>query len=224
MSDDSLDRVRAAYDAVADPYRAAIGDELDHKPLDRAMLDAFVALVPGGPIADVGCGPGHVTAHLARAGVPVLGLDLSPEMIRLARTHHPEIPFEVGSMTALTAADGAWGGAVALYSVFHLDAGLRDRAYRELARAVRPGGMLMVAFHVEAADHPAGSRLHLDTWWERAVDLDVYFLDPREEQARLADAGFELRARLDREPVPGEYPSRRTSLVLRRAGAPPAGG
>ncbi len=56
--------VRAAYDVAAEDYEAAFGDDLDHLPLDRAMLEAATDTVAGGGIAlDLGCGTGV-------AGVP----------------------------------------------------------------------------------------------------------------------------------------------------------
>ena len=57
---------RATYDAIAHDYDAELGDELDRKPLDRGLLDAFVELINEGVVADVGCGPGHVNAFLRR--------------------------------------------------------------------------------------------------------------------------------------------------------------
>lgn len=73
--------VRATYDAIAAEYDRQLGDELDGKPLDRALLTGFVELVGTGRIADVGCGPGHVTRFLADQRAEVVGLDLSPGMI-----------------------------------------------------------------------------------------------------------------------------------------------
>ena len=55
MSDE---RVGAGYDAVATAYHAQFADELDHKPLERGLLDAFCGLSPKAMIADIGCGPG----------------------------------------------------------------------------------------------------------------------------------------------------------------------
>lgn len=55
----------ATYDAVARTYDTELRDELARKPLDRALLDAFVELAGSGTIADVGCGPGQVTRYLA---------------------------------------------------------------------------------------------------------------------------------------------------------------
>ena len=66
------------------------GDELAGKPLDRALLAAFVETVSG-PVADLGCGPGHVTAHLHSLGCQAFGIDLSPEMVGVARRAYPAV-------------------------------------------------------------------------------------------------------------------------------------
>ena len=219
MTDD-LDRIRATYDTIAARYLVEIADELRHKPLDRALLDGFAALIGDGEpgvVADVGCGPGHITGYLAARGLTMRGVDLSAAMVDLARRGHPTIDFAVGSMTALDAPDGAWAGAVVLYAIIHLPAALRAEAYRELARVIRPGGWLLCSFHVSSAEHASGQRHHLDTWWDHAVDIDAHFLDPVEVTAALAAVGFAVQARLDREPIVGhEYPSRRAYLIARR--------
>ena len=65
-------------------------------------------------------GPGRTTAYLTECGLTVTGLDLSPQMVRLARERHPTLSFAVGSMTDLPAADGALGGLLAFYSLIHI--------------------------------------------------------------------------------------------------------
>ena len=146
-------------------------------------------------------------------------VDLAPEMVRIARARHPGLDFAAGSMTALDAPDASWGGALALYSIIHMSREDRRRAFGEIARALRPGGWLLVAFHVSSADHPTGSSVHLETWFDASVDLTAYFLDPEEILGELREAGLELRARLDREPwTDAEYPSRRCYALARRAG------
>jgi len=64
------DPVRDGYDAVAEDYAERVAGELAGKPLDRALLSAFVETVravgPDGVIAEVGCGAGHLAAYLAR--------------------------------------------------------------------------------------------------------------------------------------------------------------
>ena len=70
---------RRSYDAVATSYAAGIGDELRHKPLDRALLNMIGELAADGIALDLGCGPGQVAAHLAER-CTVIGLDLSEAM------------------------------------------------------------------------------------------------------------------------------------------------
>ena len=73
---------QTSYDQVADQYVRRIFDELQHKPLDRQLLDRFAASVRDvGPACDMGCGPGHVARYLHEHGVQVCGVDLSPAMV-----------------------------------------------------------------------------------------------------------------------------------------------
>ncbi len=209
--------VRAAYDAIARAYDARLADELDHKPLDRALLAGFLELVGPGTVADVGCGPGHVTRHLARDHPDVMGVDLSPGMIRVARDRAPALAFVVGSMLRLPVADGRWAGAIALYSIIHLSPEERAAACAELARVVAAGGWLLVAFHVDSADFSVGDVNHLTEWFGEPVDVDAFFLDPDAVVADVEAAGFTVMATILRRPLSDvEYPSRRCYLMAQR--------
>ena len=115
---------RRSYDAVACAYADGFHDELAHKPLDRALLRSLVEQAgDGAPVADLGCGPGHVAGWLSRHGAAVVGVDLSDGMIAVARREHPEAEFRLGDLLALPARDGEFGAVVALYSVIHLGLG-----------------------------------------------------------------------------------------------------
>ena len=211
--------VRAAYDVVAREYDKRLGDELDGKPLDRGVLTAFLELAGPGTIADVGCGPGHITRFLAARHTGTIGLDLSPGMIAVARERAPELQFTIASMLDLPADDQSWAGALALYSIIHLSAEERAIAWSGFARVIRPGGWLLIAFHVDSPEFATGEVNHLTEWFGEAVDLDGHFLDPDLVSDELRAAGFTLTARLDREHAPGlEYPSRRSYLLSQRDG------
>ncbi|MDG4824094.1 class I SAM-dependent methyltransferase [Asanoa sp. WMMD1127] len=209
----SESRIRDTYDTVAAAYFAALRDELSGKPVDRALLDALLELCPG-IVADVGCGPGHVTGYLAARHRAVVGVDLSPAMVEIARGAYPGLSFEVGSMLDLPVADDAWSGIVAFYSIIHLPPVARARAFQEFARVLAPGGWALVAFHVSASDQPPGSTHHLDSWFGSPVDLDAFYLSPAAVADDLVAAGFSVMASTERAPLPGvEYPSRRCYLL-----------
>ncbi|HEU4425323.1 MAG TPA: class I SAM-dependent methyltransferase [Pilimelia sp.] len=214
--------VRSSYDAVAERYAEEIGEELIGKPVDRALYGCFAELVrdqagAGRSVGDVGCGPGHVSRYLAGLGLSVIGVDISPGMITVARLRHPHLRFEVGSIGGLPAKDGEWAGAVVPYSIIHLDRDERRAGFVELARVIRAGGWLLVAFHISDDTTAAGDVRRLTDWWDTPVELDFHFLDPVEVAADITTAGFAVMSRTDREPWPDvEHASRRGYLLAQR--------
>ncbi len=185
------------YDLVAAEYAERFQDEMDDKPFDRECLDRLLAETRGiGPICDLGCGPGQVARYLHRQGADVLGVDLSPSMIDQARRLNPAVPFHVGDMLGLPDADGSWGGIAAFYSIIHLPPHAVIRALAEMRRVLRPGGVLLLAFHV------GDGITHLDEWWGRRVSIDFAFYQPRKMEEWLVDAGYQLIETLVREPDP----------------------
>jgi ubiquinone/menaquinone biosynthesis C-methylase UbiE len=206
--------VRRSYDTVAEEYRDRIGGELDHKPLDRALLAALAEqTADGAPVADLGCGPGHVTAWLAARGVPSVGIDLSPGMVALARREHPGAEFREGDLLRLPAADGEFGAVVALYSVVHLTPGELRAAFAEMRRVLRPSGRVLVAFHIGTETR------RVTEWWGHEVDVDFHFHDAGTVAGALTDAGFDVEARLERAPYPQENQTQRCYVLARVSGA-----
>jgi SAM-dependent methyltransferase len=205
------DSIRASYDALAERYSAELGGELAYKPLDRALLGALVEQhPPGTPVADVGCGPGHVAAWLAGRGVAAVGIDMSPGMVAVGRREHPEVEFRRGDLVELPAADGEFGSVVAFYSIIHLAEDELAPACAELGRVLVHGGRLVVAFHV-------GDEVrHVEELWGQGVDLDFRFLEPAPVTAALEGAGFVIEAQLERTNYPEEVETRRAYLIARR--------
>lgn len=208
-----LRAARAAYDTVATDYADQLRDLLADSPFDRSVLAAFADLVRadgGGPVADLGCGPGRITGHLASLGLDVSGIDLSPEMVRVARREHPGLRFDEGSMLALELADAGLAGAVAWYSVIHTPPDHLPAMFAEFHRVLRPGGRLVLAFQV--GDGPK----HLDHGYGHDISLDAHRLPPDGIADLLGRAGLAVHARLLRdgegwEPTPQAY------LFARRA-------
>ncbi|TXG91165.1 class I SAM-dependent methyltransferase [Rhodococcus rhodnii] len=214
-----------AYDAVAVLYAELFSDALDGSPSDRATLAAFAEVVRAtgpGPVADLGCGPGHVTAHLADLGLDIFGVDLSPVMIDLARETYPGLRFEVGSMDALDMADGTLQGIVSWYSVIHAPPQDVPSYFGEFRRVLAPGGHLLLGFF-ESENDPVTEFDHKVT---------AAYRWPIDDLATLAgEAGFIEVGRTLREPLEGER-FRQGRLLMRQGtqfageavGLTPAGG
>jgi SAM-dependent methyltransferase len=204
---------RAAYNTVAADYAELLRNELDAKPFDRAMLGTFAELVEssgGGAVADLGCGPGRITAHLHSLGLAAFGVDLSPEMVVVARKDHPGLRFDEGSMEALELADGTLGGIVAWYSIIHTPPARLPAVFAEFHRTLLDGGLLLLAF--QAGDEPR----HLDFAYGHEIDLDAYRLPPERITELLLQAGFVVEAQLLREPDDRHEKTRQAYLLARK--------
>jgi SAM-dependent methyltransferase len=185
---------RASYDTVAVSYADQIREALAGKPYLRAALALFADLVHavgGGPVADVGCGPGHVTAHLHELGIDAFGIDLSSAMIDVARRDHPGLRFEVGSMTDLNLADASVAGLLAFWSLIHIPDDAVPAVFGHFRRALRPGGPLLLGFH--AGD---GSRLKTQGYGGHPMKVYVHRRQPAQVAAWLRDAGFTVEAQM----------------------------
>jgi SAM-dependent methyltransferase len=219
------DRVRDSYDRVAQRYAQELGGELAGKPVDRALLRSVAELAGTveeatgpGSVADLGSGPGHIAAYLSSLGVSTVAIDFSPGMVEVGQGLYPQVRFRLGSLLNLPVIDGEMTGAIALYSFIHLRADDRPTALAEMGRAIRPGGWLLLAFHINLAGHDSTEIMHVEEWWGERVDLDTYFLEPADVVAGLTAAGFVIMARTDREPWPGiELASRRCYLLCQRS-------
>lgn len=207
-----LSAVQESYDTVAIAYAERVKAPADLDPLSRAMLASFgeVVQVAGrGPVADLGCGPGKITAHLAGLGVPVFGVDLSPKMIELAREAFPGLRFQVGSMTSLDIPDNHLGGILAYYSTHHTPPESLPSVFAEFHRTLAPGGHLMMTGHV-------GDNLRLrptQAYGRHPVSYESHLLPADRIAALLEQAGLALTARLLEAPAEGTDRSIATLLA-----------
>jgi SAM-dependent methyltransferase len=215
--DDRLTRaIRESYDRIADEYTRRIAGELQYKPLDRKLLERFAADVTArGEVCDLGCGPGHVARYLRDAGARVFGLDLSPGMLEEARQSNPDILFREGNMVALDLPDGALAGIAAFYAVVNIPRETLPAVFREMARVLQPGGLLLLAFHV------GDDTLREEELWGRPISMDFFFLQPSTVRRDLEAAGFTVEEIIEREPYAPEveYQSRRAYVFARKPGS-----
>lgn len=197
---DTLGATRDAYDAIATVYAEQFQDSLSDRPLERALLAAFAELARTigdgrGQVADLGCGPGYVTAHLHGLGLDAFGVDASPVMVELAHASHPGLRFEVGSMAALDIEDGALAGALSRWSVIHTPPQDVPAIVAEISRVLAPGGHLLIAF-------PATDGPHLETQSYDHTVATAYRWNPDALAALLRDHGVTEVGRTTIVPLP----------------------
>ncbi len=207
MKNDPKAALRQSYDKIAAAYGEHFADELQHKPVDRALLSRFAHDVSGrGRVADLGCGPGHIARYLHDAGLTdVFGLDLSPAMIEESRRRQPHIAFEVGDMLALALPDAGLAGIVAMYAIVNIPREQLGAAFGEMQRVLQPAGKLLLSFHI------GDETVHREELFGAAVSMDFHFLQPAAIAQALRQAGFDVEEIVEREPYAPEieYQSRR---------------
>jgi SAM-dependent methyltransferase len=190
--------VQATYDTVAADYARLLPDLSVETPLDVAMIGTFANRVREaglGPVADIGCGAGRVTAHLDGLGVKAFGIDLSPGMVDVARATYPQLRFDVGSMTDLKLSGGTLGGVLAWYSIIHTPPQQLPDVFVEFFRVLAPGGQLLLGFHV------GDERRRMSRAYGHDVSCDSYRLQPDDIAELLTQAGFDVHTRLLRAPA-----------------------
>lgn len=205
------DDIRKSYDSAATAYADHLFNELEAKPLDRHLLNRFAEAVKGkGLVADLGCGPGHVAKYLKEHGAEVCGIDLSPEMIRIACAMSPGLDFRIGDMKSLDLADESLAGIVAFYSIVHFDTSELTTVFAECRRVLKQGGLILLAYHI------GEEIVHVDDLWDQPVNLDFHFHQPRDVARALSSTSFRMMESTEREPYEGaEYASRRSYLLAR---------
>jgi len=213
--DAKTEELKAAHDVLAEFYADRLADALDRMPAERAVLGLFCDLTLaaglGASVVDVGCGTGRLEPYLAAKGLSPHGIDLSPEMIRVARRDHPGFDFDVADLRALPFDDASLAGLVCWYSLMFLAPADRPTAFSELARVLKPGGYLATAFKAGDSQVRRGGRST-----GLGVEFDVYWLSPDEMERRLTEAGFATVFWAGR-PAQGEEGSPQGYLLARRS-------
>jgi trans-aconitate methyltransferase len=106
------------------------------------LLDLLAAR-PGERILDIGCGTGHLTAQIAKAGAHVTGIDRSPEMICQAQEEYPDLRFQVMDAREIALAESF--DAVFSNATLHWITE-PERVIAGIARSLRPGGRFVAEF------------------------------------------------------------------------------
>jgi ubiquinone/menaquinone biosynthesis C-methylase UbiE len=200
------EKIIKTYNATAESYAATRIDELSKKHLDRLLLKEFARLYKDkGTCADFGCGPGQTTKFLFDAGVKdIIGIDISPGMVNVARRIFPYIRFETGDLLALPFTANYFASAVAFYAIVHFDYDQIAKAFKEVNRVLKKGAHFLFSFHV------GEETVHFDKANDIDVDIDLHFLQTNRILKLLGDNKFRIIDTVERLPYPDvEYATKR---------------
>lgn len=135
-----MDFVVSTYNEIASQYEAEFSTPTD-------FFDDFLDLLPSEThLLDLGCGPGVEIAHSIKRGFMVEGVDLSEEMISLAKKKNPEVHISHANIINFVAAKKK-KACIASYSLIHLPKKVLPQAIENISRNLKKDGFLYVAVH-----------------------------------------------------------------------------
>ncbi len=191
--DERLESTKAVYDATADQYARTVGTEVTAEfeaPLDRSILRGFVDRLRDrgcSRVADLGTGVGRIARFLHERDLSVVGIDLAPGMVAVARNAHPSIPFAAASLFDLPFAHDSLDGAVCWYSIIHTAPDELEQPFEEIARILRSEREVLFGFQAGDGTPIVRTEAH-----GTAHTLTNYRHDPDDIARRLAVSGFEV--------------------------------
>jgi SAM-dependent methyltransferase len=126
-------------------YADALGEERSDS--DAETIARLLSLEAGTRVLDVPCGEGRIAGRLARRGCTVIGIDTSERFIEVARERYPEVTFARGDMRSLPY-ESEFDAVVNWFTSFgYFDRATNDAVLAAFARALRPGGRLLLELH-----------------------------------------------------------------------------
>lgn len=200
------EKIIKCYNATAENYAATRIDELSKKHLDRLILKEFARLNKDkGICADFGCGPGQTTKFLFDYSVKdIIGIDISPGMVNVARKIFPYITFETGDLLALPYNADYFASAIAFYAIVHFNYNQVGMAFKEVNRVLKKDAQFLFSFHV------GEDTVHFDKANDIEVDIDLHFFQTNVILELLRANKFRIVDAVERLAYPDvEYPTRR---------------
>jgi SAM-dependent methyltransferase len=175
------DATVSAFDTLGLAYEHAFDDA----PAVADVLDRLAVLAPGSRVLDVGSGTGRpVAERLVAAGHDVVGIDVSPVMVDIARRQVPGARFEVADVRTWASPAGSFDAIAAVFSLLTMPRPELDATLARLAAWLVPGGRLVLA------TVPADVEGLEIEFLGRPIRATTYPVDVLLE--RLRDAGLEV--------------------------------
>jgi ubiquinone/menaquinone biosynthesis C-methylase UbiE len=173
----------AVFGKIAQKYT----DEYFDDDSDFPHIARFLSNVkPGGKILDIACGPGMLTKHLIDQGFAAQGIDLSTEMIAIARQKVPRAKFQVMDMRSLDFPDGYFDGLLITYGLIYVTSSELAATLKEFNRVLQLGGSIFMINQEGESDHTEQEAMKPDE------TLYVNFFNPDSLKSALSSAGFQI--------------------------------
>lgn len=172
-------------------------DEYFNDDTDFPYIDRFLKKIkPRGRILDIACGPGMLTKHLLEKGFQAEGIDLSAEMIAIARQKVHQASFKVMDMRHLDFPDGYFDGLLITYGLAYIPSSELHATLVGIRRILHASGSIFMINQEGKGDHSEAEPMKPNE------TLYVNFFTPQSLADALGSARFSVTSQ---EVIPVDY-------------------
>jgi len=196
---------------VFDKHAQAYQDRFMDTSLYHELLQAFVQAVgnPAARVLDAACGPGNMTHYLLQQQPEwdILGTDLSPNMLELARVNNPQATFMAYDLRRLYTLNQRFNGILCSFGLPYLDREAAVQFITDAAQMLEPAGVLYISTMENDYDHSG---------WETNSAGDKVFVHYHEAgylESAMQKSGLTVTT-LQRQDFPGKDGATLTDLIL----------
>lgn len=177
------------YNAIVQEYTEEFFDDKS----DEKYIDQFLQSLEGKNVLDAGCGNGRDCKYINQKGFKVKGIDLSKEMLVIAKKMVPKVDFEVMNITNITYSDNSYDGIISNCSFFHIPVEELPKTLNSFSKILKPNGKLLLILQEGLGE------AMIEEPFRKGVYIYINYFSVKQISELLLKHGFEIDSILKEE-------------------------
>ena len=208
MTDES-NQAAETYDSISAAYAETFSEPSNH-------INDFLRLIPKeGKVLDAGCGPGVDSVYMSAKGFRVIGVDLSSQMLELAKEKSHDAEFQLADIREISFDDETLDGVLASYSLIHLPKKDVPKTIDNFFRMLKPGGAICIGIQ-----EGKSAEVFLPEPLKPEEKMFLNVMSAKELKELVKNGGFEITSEFTRpasETEAGEFDFNKFTLIAQKA-------
>ena len=177
------------YNAIVQEYTEEFFDDKS----DEKYIDQFLQSLEWKNVLDAGCGNGRDCKYINQKGFKVKGIDLSKEMLVIAKKMVPKVDFEVMDITNITYSDNSYDGIISNCSFFHIPVEELPKTLNSFSKILKPNGKLLLILQEGLGE------AMIEEPFRKGVYIYINYFSVKQISELLLKHGFEIDSILKEE-------------------------
>ena len=174
---------------------------------DEKYIDQFLQSLEGKNVLDAGCGNGRDCKYINQKGFNVKGIDLSKEMLVIAKKMVPKVDFEVMDITNITYSDNSYDGIISNCSFFHIPVEELPKTLNSFSKILKPNGKLLLILQEGLGE------AMIEEPFRKGVYIYINYFFVKQISELLLKHGFEIDSIL-KEESPNDLELGKAKLIV----------